>query len=234
MAICSKGLSIKGRMTILLYNDLNGTLGTEVCSNLPHLLYTDLGAVQLANPCQRLQTHVTFLQDKPAFLFLPSKLAELDVPNLLCVPNNPKQIYNRTFRMSPLICISFLPFVFCIVSDVTEVQICRLRWGFFEAGDASTRSTTPGATSRWGSRGESMVKPEISPSHEVDIFWTSSNRWSNEHSVSFTNSVVFGGLHPCLAKVFCSPVLHTWVVILPSTCSCFNWIKIDISEAYTK
>lgn len=118
-----------------------------------------------------------------------------------------------TFRMSPLICILFLPFVFFIVSDVTEVQICRLRWGFFEDGDASTRSTTPGATSRWGSRGESMVKPEISPSHEVDIFCTSSNRWSNEHSVSFTNSVVFGGLHPCLAKVFCSPVLHTWVVI---------------------
>lgn len=211
MTICSKGLSIKGRVTILLYNDLNCTLGTEVCSNLPHLLYTDLGVVQLANPRQRLQTHVTFLQDKPAFLFLPSKLAELDVPNLLAS----QTILNKymTFRMSPLICILFLPFVFFIVSDVTEVQICRLRWGFFEDGDASTRSTTPGATSRWGSRGESMVKPEISPSHEVDIFCTSSNRWSNEHSVSFTNSGVFGGLHPCLAKVFCSPVLHTWVVI---------------------
>lgn len=113
MTICSKGLSIKGRMTILLYNDLNCTLGTEVCSNLPHLLYTDLGVVQLANPRQRLQTHVTFLQDKPAFLFLPSKLAELDVPNLLCFPNSPKQIYDFQNVSSYLYFVSSICFLHC-------------------------------------------------------------------------------------------------------------------------
>ena len=151
-------------------------------------------------------------------------------------PMLPQTILNNmTFRMSPLICILFLPFGF-FVSDVRSRYVA-LGGAFLKQEmhrpDPQLQERRVESSSRLG---ESMVKPEISPSrqsHEVDIFSTRSNRWSNEHSVSFTNSVVFAGLQPCLAKVFCGSVLHTLVVILP-TSYYLNWIKIDISEAYRR